>query len=163
MSGRNCGSDSFARPETAGPRMKGLKMKTRFAALATYLGGMALVLVAAGMFATFRGQLWPFDLRATVLVTLGGMASTFTGWGIVWALPFLAGLIAGKGRALLWAAGVAGMLALHAATGPAHGFAPISDIGLGPGLALYAAPMALVILSAALCRALVFPRARPRA
>lgn len=113
--------------------------------------------MAAGALATWRGALWPFDARATAIVTAGGMAVVFTGWGPVWAVPFLAAFMLQHHRLALWVASVVAMLALHGVLGPSRGFAPLGDMGLLAGLVLYAAPMAVIILLGGLMRALVFP------
>ena len=80
------------------------------------LGLLALAVVLA----TWRGALWPFDLRASVLMAASGLA------------------------------GLAGAVALHWVLGPARGLLPVQDLGPVQVLALYAIPAALAVRLGAL-------------
>jgi len=109
------------------------------------LGLLALAVVLA----TWRGALWPFDLRASVLMAASGLAGLARLWWPLWAL--LAVLALGR-RALLplWLAGLAGAVALHWVLGPARGLLPVQDLGPVQVLALYAIPAALAVRLGAL-------------
>lgn len=102
------------------------------------------LLALAVALATWRGALWPFDLRASLLMTASGLAGLARLWAPLWLL--LAAL-ALPGRALLplWLAGLLAAVALHWAFGPARGLLPVAELGLGNLLALYAVPAALAV------------------
>lgn len=123
---------------------------------ARHLAALLALLLLAGVLATLRGALWPFDLRASALMTLSGLAGVATGWGLYWGLPVLAGTAVPRVglRLALWPVIVLGWLGLHALSGPAHGFAPLAVLGPGGALALYAVPVALALLLGSALRAL---------
>jgi|GEM_PF-3554447 len=123
-------------------------------------------LALAGLFAvavciaTVLGELWPFDLRFSVLITAGGMAVLAIAW---WPAAVAIGRVAALlhrtvWRLLLWPLAVVSMGALHASFGPHHGFMPLSDLGLLGTLRLYTIPVALPILMGSLLRDALLPR-----
>ncbi len=107
------------------------------------------LLALAVALATWRGALWPFDLRVSVLMAASGLAGLAWLWWPLWVL--LAVLALGR-RALLplWLAGLAAAVALHWALGPARGLLPAADLGPVQMLALYAIPAALAVRLGAL-------------
>lgn len=123
------------------------------------LHGLGLIglLAAAAALATWRGALWPFDIRATVLMTASGLAGVLGGWGPVWILPLAASAALPRGwqRLALWPLAVLGMAALHAGFGPARGFAPAALLQAGGLAALYAVPAALALVLGSALRHLV--------
>ncbi|NGM45828.1 hypothetical protein G5B31_09785 [Rhodobacter sp. SGA-6-6] len=102
------------------------------------------LLALAVALATWRGALWPFDLRASLLMTASGLAGLARLW---WWLWLLLASLALPGRALppLWLAGLLAAVALHWTLGPARGLQPVAELGLGNLLALYAVPVALAV------------------
>lgn len=116
--------------------------------MAARIGGAVLwilgLLALAVALATWRGALWPFDLRASLLMTASGLAGLARLW---WWLWLLLAALALPGRALLplWLAGLLAAVALHWAFGPARGLLPVGELGPGKLLALYAVPAALAV------------------
>lgn len=116
------------------------------------LHGLALLglIGAAAVLATLRGGLWPFDIRATVLMTLSGLAGVALGWGPVWpgVLGASAALPRLWQRVALWPVLVLAMVLLHSGLGPARGFAPLAQLpGAGAGaVMLYAVPVGLMVV-----------------
>ncbi|MEZ5685313.1 MAG: hypothetical protein R3D78_05175 [Paracoccaceae bacterium] len=106
------------------------------------------LLAGAAVLATWRGALWPFDPRATALMTLSGLAGVLQGWGVIWLAPLAAAsaLATPLRRLALWPLGVLVLLGLHAAFGAARGFAPLAVLGLGGAVALYAVPTGLMLV-----------------
>ena len=102
------------------------------------------LLALAVALATWRGALWPFDLRSSVLMTASGLAGLARLW---WGLWLLLAALALPGRVLLplWLAGLLAAATLHWVLGPARGLLPVAELGLGNLLALYAVPAALAV------------------
>lgn len=124
------------------------------AALARHFFLVLLLLGAAAALATWRGALWPFGLRATLLMTLSGLVGLAQGWGVIWLIPVAvaAALPDARWRLISWPLVVAGCLALHGAIGPARGFVPLSHLGLGQAITLYAIPAALALVAGSALR-----------
>lgn len=116
--------------------------------LAFHLFVLVLLLVIAGGIATLRGELWPFDIRATLLMTASGLAATLRTWGLVWLAALVASALLPRigWRLLLWLVALATVVAFHATLGPARGLAPAASIGPIGLVALYAVPAALAVL-----------------
>ncbi len=129
------------------------RIKTVLKHLAVLLG----LLVIAAAQATWQGALWPFDPRYSVMVTGAGLALLAMGWGLVWLVPVLLAALARPlaWRIALWPLGVAGFVALHAAYGPARGFAALDALTWPGALALYAIPVALALVLGSMLGALV--------
>jgi hypothetical protein len=146
-------------PDPAGNRRPG-----RPARLGLHLLALAALLAAAVAQATFRQDLWPFDLRFSALIAAGGIAVLAIAWwpvaaGLALAAALLPGVAA---RLMLWPAAVALMLGLHALLGPRMGFLPLADLGVPGALWLYALPAALPILAGSALRT-ALPRGRAAA
>lgn len=120
---------------------------TRQSLLARHALAVLGLVLAAAVLATLRGALWPFDLRATALMTLAGLAGVLHGWGLVWLGPLALSAAVPKlwQRAALWPVSVLAMGLLHWGFGPARGFAPLPVLGGAGVLALYAVPTALML------------------
>lgn len=114
------------------------------------LHGLAFVglLVAAVALATWRGALWPLDLRFSALLAAGGLAILLLGWGPLWLVPLLVSAALNRywQRLAIWPFAVLAMVAWHAAFGPTLGFLPIGRLGMIGALDLYALPVALALL-----------------
>ncbi len=121
---------------------------TKLKSLLVHLAVLLVLIALAVALATWRGGLWPFDPRWSVMVTGAGLVLLVLGWGLVWAVPVaLAALIRPlTGRLALWPLGMLGFIALHAALGPARGFAPLDVLGWPGAVALYAIPVALALV-----------------
>lgn len=133
------------------------------------LHGLALLglIVLAAVLATWRGALWPFDIRATALMTLSGLAGVFQGWGPVWLGPLALAAALPKlwQRLALWPVALLALILLHAVFGAARGFAPLAQVpGAGAGAAaLYAVPAGLMIVLGSALREALRQRLRHRA
>ena len=117
-------------------------------------------LAAAGIaLATWTGGLWPFDLRFSALITLGGIAVlAIAWWPAALALLALAAMLPQtEWRLALWPLAVLAMVALHGAYGPGLGFMPLGQLGIAGALRLYAIPTALPILAGSALRDTVLP------
>ncbi|WP_050526556.1 hypothetical protein [Pseudorhodobacter aquimaris] len=116
--------------------------------LLIHLGILVLLCAAAIALATWRGGLWPFELRYSVLVAGAGLVLLVHGWGLVWLAPVvLAALVRPlSARIALWPLGVLGFVALHWAFGPGRGFAPLNALTFFGGVILYLAPVALALV-----------------
>ena len=121
------------------------------------------LLIAAGVLATWRGALWPFDIGFTALITAGGLALVYLGWGVTWLGPVIASAMLGRlwQRIALWPLATAAIVTLHGAVGPTHGFAPLGALTLPGAAILYAVPMALAILVGSAMRETFRRGARP--
>mgnify|MGYP000324284087 CR=1 FL=1 len=122
--------------------------------LSLHLFALFLCVVLAAMLATWRGALWPFDPRATFLMTASGLLGIFSGWGILWLIPMIlsVALTQSLWRSLLWIATVAAMVLLHGLVGPAQGFAPLSSITIPGAVWLYLIPSALCVIAGGIIR-----------
>src|SRR5690606_8938351 len=131
---------------SGGAETGGNGMMARIGLAVLWILGLLALAVAL---ATWRGALWPFDLRASVLMTASGLAGLARLWWWFWLL--LAALALPR-RALLplWLAGLLAAVALHWALGPARGLLPVADLGPVQVLALYAIPAALAVRLGAL-------------
>lgn len=103
------------------------------------------LLALAVVLATWRGGLWPFDLRISVMMAFSGL------WGQTVALwPLWVGLaaLATRGRlAALWLVGMGLALIAH---GLRPGLVPLADLGVLRALALYVVPVGLALRLGAL-------------
>lgn len=132
--------------------------------LLRHLAALLLLLALATGLATWRNGLWPFDLRYSAVVALGGLAVLALGWGPVWLAlgAASAGLSRIRLRLALWPPAIGAMIALHALFGAALGFAPIRAIApLDLGL-LYMIPTALALLTGSALREAIWPAASPQ-
>jgi hypothetical protein len=111
--------------------------------------GLCGLLVLAAAIATYRGALWPFDIRATLLMTGAGLATVLSAWAPLWLLVGgVSALLDRPGhRAALWLITVWTAIVLHAAIGPLLGFAPLPVLGIGGLIALYLVPAGLAVLT----------------
>ncbi|WP_347268454.1 hypothetical protein [Paracoccus sp. (in: a-proteobacteria)] len=125
-----------------------------------HLGALVLVATAAVALATWRGRLWPLDLRFSALMAAGGMAQLLRAWGWLWLLPVAAAaaLPRLRWRLALWPLMLAGAIGLHAVQGPARGFMPLPALGAAGAMALYALPLAIALLLGSLLREAIRPR-----
>lgn len=124
---------------------------------------LAALIVVAIALATWRGALWPFDLRFSALIAAGGLAvQTIAWWPAMLAIAMLAALLTQLcWRLALWPLAILGMFGLHAAFGPDLGLATLATLGLGRALHLYAFPTALTILTGSLLREMLLPTTHP--
>ncbi|TKD15650.1 hypothetical protein FBT96_16055 [Rhodobacter capsulatus] len=109
---------------------------------------LLLLLILAAVLATFRGALFPFDLRATLLMTASGLARVIVAWMSVWPVMLVMALALPRfwQRLALWPVGLAACLLLHLTIGPERGFAPLAILGVPTALALYLVPVGLVLM-----------------
>lgn len=118
--------------------------------------GFALVgvIVAAIGLSSWRGELWPLDLRFSALVTAGGLVILLFGWGPVWLVPLLLSFALKRHwqRFALWPFAVLAMIALHATFGPQRGFMALGHLTMTGALSLYAVPVALSMLFGSVLR-----------
>ncbi|WP_145108845.1 hypothetical protein [Cereibacter sediminicola] len=117
------------------------------------LGFAALLVIAAGLAAvTWRGALWPFDIRVSALMLATALGAAVRGAGPVMLLHLGAGFLGRRPlAALLWSVpGTGLMLALHWAAGPARGFLALDRLGIGSAIVLWAPAVALAALAGAL-------------
>ncbi|ULB12417.1 hypothetical protein ORIO_21775 (plasmid) [Cereibacter azotoformans] len=124
-------------------------MRMRLMALAL----AALLVIAAGLAAvTWRGALWPFDIRVSALMLATALGAAARGAGPAMLLHLGAGFLLRRPlAALLWTVpGTGIMLALHGAAGPARGFLALDRLGIGPAIVLWAPAVALTALAGAL-------------
>lgn len=130
------------------------KRRPKLTILALHAAGFLLIMVISMLLTTWRGALWPFDLRFSLLLTLGGIAVLAAGWGWLWLLPVLAAAILPrlKERVLLWPIMTAAALVLHSALGPDRGFMTIAALEPLDALLLYALPMAMALLAGSALR-----------
>lgn len=126
----------------------------RLRRLGLHLLALVLLLAVAVLAATVHSGLWPFDLRFSALITVGGIAVlTMAWWPAAMAIGFVAALMPRPlWRLLLWPFAVLAMLVLHAALGPRLGFMPLSGLGLRGTLQLYTIPVAIPVLLGSLLR-----------
>jgi hypothetical protein len=112
---------------------------------------LVLLVAAAVALATWRGNLWPFDLRASLLMTVSGLVGLAQIWWWFWiALSGAGAVLRGPTRLLLWLAGMVAVLVLHAAIGPSRGMLDLAELGVGQAILLYAVPVALALWTGAL-------------
>jgi len=108
---------------------------------------IVVLLALAVALATWRGALWPFDLRISVLMAFSGL------WGqavALWPLWVVLAVLATRGRLLvLWLLGMGLALIAH---GLRPGLVPLADLGALRALALYAVPVGLALRLGALIK-----------
>jgi len=137
--------------------------QSRGTRLVLHLAVLVALLVAAIVQATFAGGLWPFDLRFSALIALGGIAVLAIAW---WPAALALGLFAvflprARLRLVFWPVAVLAMIALHGAFGPGLGFVPLGTLGVWGVVALYAIPTALPILVGSALREAFFRPTAP--
>lgn len=115
------------------------------------------LLALAGALATLRGALFPFDIRATALMTVSGLAGLAQVWAPVW--PMLVALAAALPRIgqrlAAWPVALGAMVLAHLALGPGRGLAPLALLGVPAVAGLYLVPVGLALtLGSALREAL---------
>ncbi len=116
--------------------------------LALHLVVFVLILAAGIALTTWRGALWPFSMYFSTLLTVGGFAVLAVGWGWLWLVPVAAAVAMPRigHRILLWPLTLAAMIGLNGVLGPARDFMPLSALGVGGALLLYALPVAIALL-----------------
>jgi len=137
--------------------------QSRRTRLVLHLAVLVVLLVAAIAMATFAGGLWPFDLRFSALIALGGIAVLAIAW---WPAALALGLISAllplaRLRLVFWPVAVLAMIVLHGAFGPGLGFVPLGTLGVSGAVALYAIPTALPILVGSALREAFFQPSAP--
>ncbi|PTQ68318.1 hypothetical protein [Celeribacter persicus] len=122
--------------------------------LILHLSAFVLCLLFSAALATWRGALWPFDPKATALMTVSGLASVFSGWGPVWIIPLVLSVAVNRmvWRLALWIITVVAMIGMHGTLGPAQGFAPLTRLTVPSAVLLYAVPTAMCLLLGSLIR-----------
>lgn len=128
------------------------------------LHGIAVItlIALAALIATLRGELWPFDIRATLLMTASGLGAVILGWWPAW---LLAGGVSARlaktwHRLALWPIAIWALILIHLVLGPARGFAPFPVLGISGLIALYTVPAGIAVLLGSASR-LVFARRQP--
>lgn len=107
---------------------------------------LVALVIAAVILATWRGGLWPFDPRLSLLMAVSGLIGIIRIWALLWLIVALAAIFAKTWRlGLLWLAGVMAAMGLHAVRGPIMDLAPIEHLGLWSTLSLYLIPSALAV------------------
>jgi Metalloenzyme superfamily/Type I phosphodiesterase / nucleotide pyrophosphatase len=140
---------------------------------ASWLGGLAFVLVVVGMFAICRGELSPSHVPAlqrvqrwmAVIATVGIGAQVALGWRVLRRQPRVARLSAANGIALVGLTlALAPACAIRAWFAPPHAEVPEPQWFVAiPGVALAAAVAAIAIASMLVVELIVFARGKGRA
>ena len=113
-----------------------------------HLLALICLLVAAIALATVSGDLWPFDLRFSALITGAGLAMlAIAWWPAALAFAVISALLPrALWRLAFWPLAVSVMMAIHWGFGTALGFMPLGALGLAGALKLYTIPTAVPIL-----------------